>query len=108
MNRTLRHGVLAILGQHSRINADQAARMAEPEPPRQFADLDRLARYQATRRAVDAVGDGNRLAVQYAAACRGDASELSAMRAAMLVAFDMAAERELPRDLAQDVRGAGL
>jgi hypothetical protein len=107
MNRTLRHGVLAILGQHSRINADQAARMAEPEPPRQFADLDRLARYQATRRAFcpseDAARIGSRLALEFG----GDMDAVRAKIAAFAAAIEQVAQNETRRDVAQAYREAG-
>jgi hypothetical protein len=121
-NRTLRHGVLAILGQHSRINAEQAARMAGPDhtgmnadamfgdpgPPRQFADLDRLARYQATRRAFFPSEDAARIGSRLALECGGDMDAVRAKIASFAAAIEQVAQNEIRRDLAQDVRGAGL
>jgi hypothetical protein len=82
--------------------------LAEPMPPRpQFADLDRLARYQATRRAFAVRAEADRIAAQIVAHTRGDADAMWIKRAAFVDALDAALEAERNRDVAQDVRRAG-
>jgi hypothetical protein len=85
-----------------RTPADDAA----TERPR--ADLAQLARHQATRRTVQAHAEGSRLGRVYVDLCAGDAAAIAAMRATHIAAMDEAIARGLSRDVAQEVREAGI
>lgn len=103
----LLNNVRALLGQHERIQAAQAVRVAEPMPPRpQFADLGQTARYQARRRAFNDAAEADRLAAQIVTVCAGDEAEAWARRGAFVDRLDAAIAAELRRDVAADVRRA--
>jgi hypothetical protein len=91
------------------------ARQGEPEiahpvslpPPMQFADLDRLARYQATRHAFQPSADAARIGARLALECGGDMDAVRAKIAAFAAAIERVAQAECRRDLAQAYREAG-
>jgi subtilisin family serine protease len=56
------------------------AQVAQVPSPKQAPDLNRLAQYQATRRAIDAAAEGKRLALVARVACRGDDAQIAAFR----------------------------
>jgi hypothetical protein len=78
-----------------------------PPPMPQFADLDRLARYQATRRAFQPSADAARIGARLALECGGDMDAVRAKVAAFAAAIERVAQAECRRDLAQAYREAG-
>jgi hypothetical protein len=69
----------AIWGQRNdAAHADAPA--APASSPKQAPDLDRLAQFQASRRAIDAAAEGERLALVARVACRGDDAQTAAFR----------------------------
>jgi hypothetical protein len=56
------------------------APVAQASSPKQAPDLDRLAKFQASWRAIDAAAEVKRLALVARSACRGDDPQIAAFR----------------------------